>query len=307
MRPVIVLILCCLAVGAQASDSYLVTATPAGDQVVLQVGPLPMSLTLAHIEVPAAQQEAAREALRTMIGGKRVELVYLADFGVDARGAARVQVVSGRTNVNEELVARGLARYQPAKEGSAAEGPLKRAQDKAQKSGVGLWREAVAVPAVAAPAAAGLVAKSVAKPAAAVVAKGPFCSELDNTFYYATGSREVANVSPQRLIFYADEATAQKAGKRKQAKVETAKRGTTEADADAAFELGRKIAGDAVDAGNTSNRDELYEKAYVNLTQAMQIYSDLVDKKPDDEALATKLQQCMQIRYGTVKMRRFAH
>jgi len=32
-----------------------------------------------------------------------------------------------------------------------------------------------------------------------------------------------------------------------------------------------------------------------------------VDKNPNDDALGSKLQQCMQLRYGTVKMRRFTH
>jgi hypothetical protein len=71
--------------------------------------------------------------------------------------------------------------------------------------------------------------------------------------------------------------------------------------------LGKEIAAQAVDAGNTAARDELYEKAYASLTQAMQIYSDLVDQQPQDEVLSSKLQQCMQLRYGTVKMRRFTH
>lgn len=300
---------------ASAADSYSVIATPTGDRVVVQIGSLPVALSLAHIEVPDAQQAAAQEALQKLVAGKRVEIVYLADFGTDANGAARVQLISGKANVNEELVARGLAKYQITKSGVAAESAIKRAQDKAQKAHVGLWQDAAAgdqvsgekLPVVATVVAPGAKTPAGRKNGTPAVARGPFCSELDNSFYYATGSREVANVSAQRLIFYADEATAQKAGKRKPVKAEAQKRGTTEADADAAYAMGQQIAGEAVDAGNTSNRDELYEKAYVNLTQAMQIYSELVDKKPDDEKLSGKLQQCMQLRYGTVKMRRFAH
>ena len=165
-----------------------------------------------------------------------------------------------------------------------------------------MWKSGSSLAVVASAAA-----KPAAKPGATVVAKGPFCSELDNNFYYAAGSREVANVSAQRLIYYPDEATAVKAGKKKSINVEAVKRGTTEADADAAYQLGKEITANAVDSGNTSARDELYEKAYASLTQAMQIYSELVDKSPNDEALGGKLQQCMQLRYGTVKMRRFTH
>jgi len=301
MQVVLLLALSCLAVMAHAADSYSVIGTPAGDRVVLQFHSLPVAFSLAHLVVPDAQQPAAREAMNALLASKQVEVLYQADFGTDLTGAARVQVLVGKTNVNEELVARGLATYQPVKEGSAVEGVIKRAQDKARKAGVGMWKSGAGTAVVATASTAG------AKPGATVVAKGKFCSELDNNFYYATGSREVANVSAQRLIFYPDEATAVKAGKKKQIKVEAVKRGTTEGDADAAYQLGKEITANAVDSGNTTARDELYEKAYTNLTQAMQIYTDLVDKNPNDEALAGKLQQCMQLRYGTVKMRRFTH
>lgn len=271
---------------ATAAEMYPVVAVPAGDRVVLQYKGLPVAVGLALIEVPAAQQPAAREALIALTAKKSAELIYLADYGVEANGGARVQLQVGTATLNEELVARGLAKYQPTAKPSAAEGIIKRAQDKAQKAGLGLWKGAAA-------------------PATVTLAKGPFCAELDNGYYYPTGSREVANVSAQRLIYYPDELTAQKAGKKKAIKVEAVKRGTTEADADAAYASGKETAGEAVDAGNTPKRDELYEKAYQDLTQAMQIYSALVESKPDDEALSGKLRDCMQLRYGTVKMRRF--
>ena len=271
---------------AAAAESYQVASVPAGDRVVIQYKGLPIAVGLALIEVPPAQQAGAREALIALTDKKTAELIYLADYGVDANGGARVQLQVGKTTLNEELVARGLAKYQATAKPSAAEGILKRAQDKAQKAGLGLWKGAAA-------------------PATVTLAKGPFCSELDNGYYYPTGAREVANVSAQRLIYYPDEATAQKAGKRKAIKVEAVKRGTTEGDADAAYASGKEIAGRAVDAGNTTARDELYEKAYQDLTQAMQIYTALVEAKPEDEALSGKLHDCMQLRYGTVKMRRF--
>ena len=298
MRVVQLLALICIALTSYATDSYAVIATPAGDRVVLQVGSFPVAFSLAHIAVPDGQQPAAREALNALLTSKRVEVVYVADFGTDQAGGARIQILVGKLNVNEELVARGLATYQPLKAGSASEGIIMRAQDKAKKAGVGMWKSG---------AGSAVAATAAAKPGATAIAKGPFCSELDNNFYYASGAREVANVSPQRLIFYPDEATAVKAGKKKAIKVEAVKRGTTEADADAAYQLGKEITANAVDSGNTTARDELYEKAYASLTQAMQIYSELVDKSPNDEALGGKLQQCMQLRYGTVKMRRFTH
>lgn len=277
-----------------ATESCPIIATPSGDRVVLTYKGLPVAVGLANVQVPAAQQAAARELLVSLLAKQRVDLTWLSEFGTDASGVARVQLIVGSTNVNEQLVARGLATYEQVRPDSATEGVLKRAQDKAKKAGLGMWKGA-STPGAAAP------------PVATAVARGPFCSELDNGYYYATGSPEVANVTPQRLIYYPDEATAQKAGKKKQVKAEVTKRGTTEADADAACDSGKDLASKAVDAGNTPERDQLYEKAYVDLTQAMQIYSTLVDAKPDDDKLGEKLRVCMELRYATVKMRRFAH
>lgn len=274
----------------KAADSCSILSTPAGDKVALTYKGLPVVVGLAFIQVPAAQQSAAREVLVTLLTKQRAELTWLAEFGADESGVAKVQLVVGSSNVNEQLIARGLATYQPVKPDAASEGLYKRAQEKAKKAGFGMWKGSAAPPA-----------------AATAVARGPFCSELDNGYYYATGAKEVANVSAQRLIYYPDEATAQKAGKKKSIKVEVTKRGTSEADADAAFESGKATYTQAVDSGNTTGRDELYEKAYVDLTQAMQLYSNLVDKSPDDEKLGEKLRVCMQLRYGSVKMRRFSH
>ena len=288
----ILLVVCLLPLSGllEATDSCPILSTPGGDKVVLSYKGLPISVGLAFVQVPAAQQAAAREVLVTLLTKQKAELTWLSEFGTDENGVAKVQLVVGSTNVNEQLVARGLATYQPVKPDSASEGVIKRAQEKAKKAGVGMWKSAGAPPA-----------------AATAVARGPFCSELDNSYYYATGAKEVANVSQQRLIYYPDEATAQKAGKKKSIKVEVTKRGTSEVDADAAFESGKATYTQAVDSGNTTARDELYEKAYVDLTQAMQIYSNLVDAKPDDEKLGEKLRVCMQLRYGSVKMRRFSH
>ena len=288
-----------------AADSYAVAGIPAGDRLVLQTASgLPLPVSLAHISVPAAQQAAAQAEVRRLVEGKRVELIYLSDFGTDpASGAAKVQVLVGRKNLNEDLVAGGFASYVAIKPESASEGAIRRAEEKARRAGVGQWAAgSAAAVAAAKPAAA---TSSSAKPTVTRAAQGPFCSELDNQFYYASGAREITNVNPQRLIFYPDESTAQKAGKRKPLPVQAAKRGTSEKDGDAAFALGKEITGKALEAGNTPKRDELYEKAYVELTAAMQIYSALVDQRPDDEKLALKLRDCMQLRYGSVKMRRF--
>ena len=83
MRVVLLIVLSCLAAMASAADSYSVIGTPAGDRVVLQFGSFPVAFSLAHIAVPEAQQPAAREALNALLAGKRVEVLYQADFGTD--------------------------------------------------------------------------------------------------------------------------------------------------------------------------------------------------------------------------------
>lgn len=78
-----------------------------------------------------------------------------------------------------------------------------------------------------------------------------------------------------------------------------------EGKADALFAKGRDIYNQALDAGNTPKRDQLYKEALKELTPAMAIYSKLVEKNPNDTSLGVKLQECMRLRYGAVKQQRF--
>ena len=71
------------------------------------------------------------------------------------------------------------------------------------------------------------------------------------------------------------------------------------------FAKGKEVYNQAIAKGNTPERDELYGRAFTVLSKAMQIYSALCEKKPDDGKLGEKLHQCMQLRYGAVKQRRF--
>ncbi|MBA2480344.1 MAG: hypothetical protein H0V44_06760, partial [Planctomycetes bacterium] len=159
---------------------------------------------------------------------------------------------------------------------------------------------ATAPVAVSAPAAA-------SAPAAQAKPTGPFCSELDSAHYHPTGSEGVANVNPQRLVFYPDEAAAKRAGKKPSPAAPDLPSDGSEASADAIFAQGKEVYAQAIASGNTPNRDTMYEKAFVILSKAMQIYSPLVEKRPDDEKLGEKLRECMQLRYGSVKQRRFQH
>lgn len=288
---------------ASAAESFAVLGVPACDQVTIDHKGLPVTVGLAHLAVPEdpAAQQALRDRLALLVQGQRVEVLYTADFGTDPRGSARVQLVTAKGNVNETLVANGLAAYQQTKPDSGFEGVIRRAQEKAQRGKMGLWAEGAVQAAAAKPAAAPKPAPAVRAPAV----KGPFCSEVDSSFYYATGSREVAAVNPQRLLYYPDEATAQKAGKRAKAAPVAMAAGADEATADQLYQQGGEIAGRCAGSPPSEERDREYEKAYQLLTRALQIYTPLAEKRPDDAKLGEKLRLCMQARYTTVKMRRF--
>jgi hypothetical protein len=144
-------------------------------------------------------------------------------------------------------------------------------------------------------------------PAAPAKAKGPLCSELNSKYFYPSDDRAVANINPQRLIFYPDEATAKRAGKlpSPQSQTATPQSDGSEASADAIFAQGKEIYAQAIAKGNTPERDQMYSQAFVVLSKAMQVYSALCEARPDDEKLGEKLRECMQLRYGSVKQRRF--
>ena len=115
------------------------------------------------------------------------------------------------------------------------------------------------------------------------------------------------NVNPQRLIYYPDEAAAKRAGKLPSPQTDDAGMASdgTEASADAIFAKGKETYAEAIAKGNTPERDHMYEQAFVILSKAMQVYSALCESRPDDEKLGEKLRVCMQLRYGSVKQRRF--
>lgn len=283
---------------AVAGDAYPVIAVPAPDRVVVMTKTFPVVLGLAHIAVPEddATRAKAQAKLTELMKGKKCSILYTDNFGTDEMGAAKVQFVVGGTNINAALVEAGLARYQDgAKPDPALEKVVKEAEAKARKGGSGLWAKSEEV-------------KPAGKPSqVASNKKGPFCSELDTPFYFASDSAEAAKLNPQRVIYYPDEATAQRAGKKTKAKVEQAAITSdgSEAAADMIFAKGQDAYNIALGKGNSPERDKHYEEAYQYLTKAMQDYTALVEKKPSDDALGEKLRKCMQLRYGTVKQRRF--
>jgi hypothetical protein len=78
-----------------------------------------------------------------------------------------------------------------------------------------------------------------------------------------------------------------------------------EAQADTLLAKGREAYNKAIDAGNTPERDVLYEKAYHIFNQCQALLSKLVEKNPSNSSLEAKLHECSQLRYGTIKQRRF--
>jgi hypothetical protein len=285
--------------GITAADAYPVIAVPAPDRVVVMTKTFPVVLGLAHVAVPDddATRAKAQAKLTELMKGRKCSILYTDAFGTDEMGAAKVQFVIGGENINAALVEAGLARYQNGvKPDPALEKPVKDAEAKARKGKVGLWAAGSDGP--KAPEKASIVATN---------KKGPFCSELDTPFYFASDSPEAAKLNPQRVIYYPDEATAQRAGKKAKAKVEQAALTSdgSERAADEIFGRGQEAYNAALGKGNSPERDKLYEEAYQYLTKAMQDYTALVEKKPNDEVLGEKLRKCMQLRYGTVKQRRF--
>lgn len=284
---------------ATAADAYPVIAVPAPDRVVVMTKTFPVVLGLAHVAVPDddATRAKAQAKLTELMKGKKCSILYTDAFGTDDMGAGKVQFVINGENINAKLVEAGLARFQNGvKPDPALEKPVKDAEAKARKGKAGLWSAGEDGP--KAPEKASVVATN---------KKGPFCSELDTPFYFASDSAEAAKLNPQRVIYYPDEATAQRAGKKTKAKVEQAAITSdgSEAAADMIFAKGQEAYNIALGKGNSPERDKHYEEAYQYLTKAMQDYTALAEKKPNDEALGEKLRKCMQLRYGTVKQRRF--
>jgi hypothetical protein len=302
------------ACGLAGAESFLVTSVVGPDRVVVQCRGMPVSLTLAHLEVAndAAAQRACQERLSALLSGKSVEVVYMPAFGTAADGGARVQLVVDRANVNETLVASGLARFAAGRQSYPLfDVKIQRAEEKAKKDKVGMWAAAAAVAVVpitaVPPASASAPAAKAALVKTATAPSGPFCSELDNKYYYPKGDQAVANVVAQRLIYYPDEEIAKRAGKilNIPAAIAVVSGDVSVRGGDAIFSQGKEAYAQAIAKGNTSERDTLYEKAYVILSHAMNIYGTLCEKDPDDENLAEKLRECMQLRYGSIKQRRF--
>jgi len=78
-----------------------------------------------------------------------------------------------------------------------------------------------------------------------------------------------------------------------------------EGKADEFFIKGRTLYSQAIDAGNSSKRDQLYSQAAAELGRAMDIYNVLLEKRGTDSSLASKALECNKLRYGAKKQQRY--
>lgn len=80
-----------------------------------------------------------------------------------------------------------------------------------------------------------------------------------------------------------------------------------EAKADELYAKGRELYQLAIDAGNSTKRDDLYGEANTYLTQAQNIYNTLLEKDENNGPLSEKAFMCNKLRYGTIKQKRPFH
>ena len=305
-----VAILAGLASSVTAVEAKIV-AVPAADRVVANLGGLPVSLGLAQVDIPVAVADQARKELASLVEGKSVRIDYESGWGTDPQGNGRVHLRAGTIDVLVKLVEAGLAQVTAeVKEGSPRDRLLLASQERAKKAKKGIWAmgAATVVASTRPETPVPRPAQRPAAPASATTAPTPagaFASELNNKYFYPADHRALANVPSQRLIYYSDEASAKRAGKSPPPTEIAVPQGAASiAGADSAFGEGEKVYADAIAAGNTSKRDELYSVAFQKLTVAMNLYGELVEKNENDAALAEKLRRCMQLRYGAMKQKR---
>lgn len=83
-----------------------------------------------------------------------------------------------------------------------------------------------------------------------------------------------------------------------------------EGKAEQLYEQGAKLCWDAIDKGNTPERDRLYGEAIKVLSQAVPLLAKLAEKEKDPskrEALEFKLIEANKMKFGAIKMRRPGH
>ncbi len=294
MRPLLALL---AAAALAAAEHGEILAILGPDRLAVQYFQLPVVVRLAEIEIPAETTDAAQAKLGEATG-KKSNVTWAQELGADDGGTPRVYITLGSEakSLNETLVEAGLARSKPLGQGGRNRERLAAAEAKAQKLKLGLWAAAAPPAAPPAPVAA--------KPAAPAATKAPFCAEVDGKNFYPSDAPEVNRLNAKRLVYYTSEAAAKKAGKQAWQPAAPSSGGSTLEDARAGFQRGKALVEQAAGFGPTPERDKLYERAFLELSSSMQIFSRLAEAKPDDEALGEEMRQCMQMRYGAMKSKR---
>lgn len=273
-----------------AAEHGEILAVLGPDRLAIQYYQLPVVVRLAEVEIPDGTADGAKASLDALVG-KRTTLTWAPDLGADDAGTPRVYVSVGAETrtVNETLVESGLAKARLQGTGGRNRDRLGAAEAKARKAKSGVW-------------AAG---DAPAAPAAATTKAAPFCAEVDGKHYYPADAPEVARLNAKRLVSYASEAAARKAGKTPWQASAPSAAGATIDDARAAYGRGKALAEQAAGKGPTPERDELYERAFLELSSALQVFNRLAEAKPGDEALGEELRLCMQLRYAAMKSKRY--
>lgn len=293
MRPLAAILVCAAVI---AGEHGQVIAVLGPDRLAIQYYQLPVVVRLAEVQIPAETADQAQARL-TEVVGKKSNVAWSQDLGADDAGTPRVQVSIGSETktLNEALIESGFARFAPTAEGGRLRERLAAAEAKAKKAKLGLWAgDAAATAAPAAPTG----------PAAPVAAKGRFAAELDGRHYYPADAPEIAKLNPKRTVWYASEDAARKAGKQAWQQPSAAAPASLE-EARASFARGRELVTQAAGQGPSAERDKLYERAFLELSGAMQAFTRLAEAKPNDEELAEELRACMQMRYAAMKSKRY--
>lgn len=301
-------ILSCAVVLTMVGTSYAadtVTAVPSGQHVVVTIDRIPVRFTLADITIPERGQipQQAKARLTELALDQSVQVIFKPEFGVDENGTGKIHIKRGAQNLNAVLATEGLAIQSAQAEASSFGNMVKYGQEDAQSNQAGVWGLPAETP----------TASQKTPPAAPVQAsssgaqggqKGDFVAELSGRYYYAVGDSRADSISQRRRIYYSTEADAKRAGKQT-APEEVAVEGAGIEQAEALLAAGEKVYAEAIAAGNTGSRDDLYGEAFRTLTQALQVWSRLAEENPSDSAIAEKLRRTMQLRYGAMKQRRF--
>lgn len=299
MRVIIACLLFCSAALLASAESATVLGAPAPDQLLVQWHGIPVIVPLAYV---ADASDGCQAKLEQLAKGKTVELQWLPHFGTTSSGAGRLFISLNDIPLNRSVIEAGLATYQPSTTPNAASDKIiAMAQDKARRAKAGRWANNTTPHTTSPP-----VVATIAKPASAQktpITLGYFCAELGSTHYFPAGHKAVASVDSQRLIYYPDEAAAKRAGKLAPP-TESAAVAPTLENAERLYQEGRQMCVLAVSKGNSPERDKLYGDAFPKLNQATQIFSVLVEKNPTED-IQDQMRACMQLRYSSIKYRRF--